>query len=460
LFVSAPILKYESLHSTYFDLGVYAHNMFKYDAYEKIWSGHINLFFPMVAYVYKILPENISTHFLLLIQSFGLLLSVKLVFQLYGKTIGFIYLYSYLLWFNNLFDFHFEFISIYFFLKALQWNRKDSYKKALLFATFLALTKEIYALTSIFISIYILTQTKSKLENIKKISTLIVYIFVMLIYFIWGFNEIYKTEDVVKIVENSPQPYQASTLINSFAGRIKDFDVVFENIFTINNWYFILLPIVNFYLVPLLGYEALIMVIPTMGIAMLSLNGLHNKFNSHYFLILLPIMCESFYLAQIKLKNKYKIAWIEFENVIVCSRLLAIPIVGAYLLTSGYWSYEINAWHTSERDIKIKNYIQTTFKNKNLIIDVQNNINYYPIYNRNSIRPLKIYNEENKMIADYVIYDLKRPLFLEDKSCKWRYTKCTNNNFENEFLRNITNLNSNYKIIVSYDNFFILKRSN
>jgi uncharacterized membrane protein len=460
LFIIAPILKYESLHSTYFDLGVYAHNMFKYDAYKELWSGHINFFFPIVAYLYKALPENISTQYLLLIQSFGLLLSVKLVFQIYGKTIGFIYLYSYLLWFNNLFDFHFEFISIYFFLKALQYNREDNYKKALLFATLLALTKEIYALTSIFISLYIMTQTKNKVEKIKKVSTIILFIITMFIYFTWCFNEIYKTEDVVKIVEINSLSYQTSNLISSISQRLNEFNVIYENIFIIKNWYFILLPILNFYLVPMLGYRALIMAIPTMCIAMLSINGLHNKFNSHYFLILLPIMCESFYLGQIKLKNKYIINWIDFEKVIVYTRLVIIPLASAYLLTAGYWSYEIKAWYASERDVKIKEYILTTFENKNLMIDIQNNINYYPIYNRNSIRPIKIYNDENKMIADFVVYDLKRPLFLEDKSCNWRSLKCNDNNFENEFKTNITNLKNNYKIEVSYDDFFILKKSN
>jgi hypothetical protein len=86
------------------------------------------------------------------------------------------------------------------------------------------------------------------------------------------------------------------------------------------------------------------------------------------------------------------------------------------------------------------------------LISVQNTVNWYPLLQRRHflVFPQGVDREESvpnfdrtllltdtkwkNVTADYVVVDLKRPWYLGDKGCDWRYGKCTNKKMYYEFL--------------------------
>ena len=63
-------------------------------------------------------------------------------------------------------------------------------------------------------------------------------------------------------------------------------------------------------------------------------------------------------------------------------------------------------------------------------------------------------------LADYVILDLKKPWFINDKGCRWVGTKCTESKiFEEKFLHHVNMAKKVFDTVYDKDQFLILKRS-
>lgn len=156
LFCTLPLLKYGALHSSYYDLGLYSQQLYQWRVGDGFLIGrHVNFFLPIISFFYNGLPDFISTYFILILQSFGIIYSAYLVWKIYGGLIATLYCLSYPIWILNLFDFHFEWIALILLLYFFKYNRSDNFVLAAIFAGMLALVKESYALTSLCCGFYI-----------------------------------------------------------------------------------------------------------------------------------------------------------------------------------------------------------------------------------------------------------------------------------------------------------------
>ena len=60
--------------------------------------------------------------------------------------------------------------------------------------------------------------------------------------------------------------------------------------------------------------------------------------------------------------------------------------------------------------------------------------------------------------ADYVVLDLRRPWFINDKGCDWLYGACGNNEMAAKFLRLVDETQQRYSTVFERDGFMILRR--
>lgn len=464
LFVALPILKYESLHSTYYDLGVYANHLYEWTLDRGVVVGnHVNLFLPIFSVFYKLIPQQFSTDFLLLVQSIGLLCSAYLVRRMYGEKVFFIYSLSFPFWLLNLFDFHFEFIAIIFLLLFFKSLRSENFWSATGCAILLCFVKESYALTSLFCGIYMFLDISitTKVDRRKNLVlagfTVIVF---SAIYFAFSHFLIYEKVDTVIEVSQASHDGILFKIYHTMLGIVSNLDGL-DSIFDFSKWLFMILPLAAFGFVPIFGAKALLICIPTLSIAFFSPNPLHHKFNSHYVAIMLPVLSEAFYLALLKFDVSTRYGRIFNSNVVFLPGCAFLTLIVLSVLTNYTWAFGMMTFIPSVRDNNIKQALYSELmSNSTLSIAVQNSINYFPIYNRNNVGPIVFWNKssDQSMLPDYIVYDLKRPLFLDDKSCSWRFDVCNDLNFVNTFETNLIDVSKFYETKIEFDGFFILKK--
>jgi hypothetical protein len=206
--------------------------------------------------------------------------------------------------------------------------------------------------------------------------------------------------------------------------------------------------------------------IPFVGVLLLSNTENYVSYNTHYYIgMIAPIIASSD-----KLKNSYFYISLFFSVIILI-------IFSSSPFSRFFYSDKISLWNyksyiLSDRNKIIKNEIYKLFKNdKNSVLSVQNSINNGYISYREWILPFPLgINKEyiprsnsmstinGRFYADFVIYDLKKPLYIIDKGCNYIYQKCLNVSLEKSFYFEVSQMKSNYNLIFAYDEFYIYKR--
>ena len=469
-FLLLPQLKLFSLHTTFFDLGLYANDLFKY---RGDWSSihHLNFFLPLYAKIYNSIGITISTKVLLFIQSTILLACALLVYKTYGRIIATLFFLSYPIWYTNLFDFHYEHLSVLFLLLFFIFFNQGNLFFSFSAAIILMLTKEIYALTTVmcgfyYIVFFVLNRNAGSLlmPKLKVNYNLFYYgIALMLIGLSYFIHAISLSTNAVPVdgTVNSPQSSIANAIADLFATYFHGF---FDRLTDspkqiLMGFAFVLLPIVSFGLLPLFSPIALIVSIPTFVIAIFSSNPLHHSLTSHYSAILLPALCQASFVTLIYKRrelNKY---------------LIALPAVLYFMISPGplsylffsnmSWGYGFRAYLLTNRDYIIKDLLYKNFGSDNRSsISVQNNINHPVLYNRNSISTFQALDvHARSILPDYIIIDTKKPLFLADQSCQYRFSRCTDNQFVDKYNNEVNKIKNYFHVADEYDGFYIYKRA-
>ncbi len=468
-FLLLPQLKLVSLHTTFFDLGLYANDLFNYSG---DWSSihHLNFFLPLYAKIYKSFGITISTKVLLFIQSTFLLACALLVYKSYGKIIATLFFISYPFWYTNLFDFHYEHLSVLFLLLFFIFFNQGNLFYSFSAAIILMLTKEIYALTTVmcgfyYIVFFVLNRNDDSLLISKlKVNYNLCYYGIALIligisYFIHAIS-LSTTIPVDGTVTASP---------NSIANAIADlFATYFHGFFErltdspkqiLMGFAFVLLPIVSFGLLPMFSPVALIVSIPTFVIAIFSSNPLHHSLTSHYSAILLPALCQASFVTLIYKRRELSKYLIALPPVLY---FIVSPGPLSYLFFSNMsWGYGFRAYLPTNRDYIIKDLLYKNFGSDNhSSISVQNNINHPVLFNRKSISTFQAFDVHARSIwPDYIIIDTKKPLFLADQSCHYRFSRCLDNEFVDKYNNEVNKIKNYFHVADEYDGFYIYKRA-
>jgi len=140
------VAKYFSLHSTGFDLGIFIWNISNaIHENGRLFFGHSQPLMIVYSSIYNILPDQLGPPALLILQAFALALPVNWIWKAYGPLPALAYMLNFGVWYNALFDFHFDHLAIpILFIFFLSTERNQHYK-AVLAGLFLLLVKEPYA---------------------------------------------------------------------------------------------------------------------------------------------------------------------------------------------------------------------------------------------------------------------------------------------------------------------------
>ena len=164
--------KNASLHYSVMDLGLTTHTFFGINdlkEYSRMLFGHVQPYLLLYASIWGLLYQ--STYFILLLQLFFLLLPIYWLYKKNNNVSVIAYLLYFPLWFNALFDFHIDHLSIpilFGFFLAVE-NKK--YLWACVFSIALGFVKEIFILQTIMCGLYIIVHGYNTLNlNRKTIS--------------------------------------------------------------------------------------------------------------------------------------------------------------------------------------------------------------------------------------------------------------------------------------------------
>jgi uncharacterized membrane protein len=500
---SMSILKYLSLSSNVADLGFFDNNAYNYtNEYHRIFYGHFTPFFLLYAKLYSFFPINYFPILLLIIQSSTLCLSVFFVYRVFGKWPGIAMALYYPLWANALFDFHIDHLSIPLlaaFFAACEFRR---FKLAVLTAGCLVLIKEPFALQVIgcgFYFFWLSSCLKLREYRIQLIS-------LGFILFFWGAGWFYVvTQWVLPYFSNGgPGPLESpafswlgNNLFEMLWTIVSKPNLIIINIFeNIGKLKYLLVLFGLLGFIPLLRPKALIVALPMLGISLVSNIENYYDYTTHYTSgLIIPIII-AFRDGVVVLKNKMHI----YQNYFSFLKflLLIILIFGHWTLSSSpisrlfwsnkVWSYSWRAYFPTFRDEKITSAILNYIPSDNgVIVSTQNTLNLghlahrriYLLFPMGVMKPQQFLDWSNRDVqgllhfiqtgykspailhdvyADYVLFDLKRPWFIEDKGCGWIYGICQNKLIAQNFHKLVSDISIKYTLVYEYDGFYIYKK--
>ena len=501
LLSTMAVLRYYSLHSAVYDMGLSINNFYMISEgyWERLFLSHIQPLGFFWSLLYKILPTYLVPIFILLGQALLLTLPVIGLYRFYGLLPAFAFLLYFPLWYNALFDFHIDHLAVPLLFGFFLMEKKGKIGFAVVCGILLALVKEIFAIQAIFCGIYLFLIRKHRIEGSILILISSAYFFISLVYLKVYFN---PSIDVVRndlIDWHTTYSWLGSDFTQVALTLLTQPHWVAEKVFTDPErlkYLIYLFGALGF--IPLLRPGILWITIPILAHSLLSSEPKHYGFTYHYTagLIIPNIIAFSEGLPKAKKmwdRIKLKKLWFDpilCSGLLICHILLSPSPIGRKFYSPNSWNYHYSTYLPSDRDRLIKEALKTHISSDpNIIVSVQNSINFHYLMERKVFRIFpygaaeksKYYTQrltfgqltefmrtgkthrihiENKF-ADYVVLDLKRPWFNGDQACEWVSGKCKDGTgFKSSFMELIEKSKRNFEIIFNQDEFIILQRLN
>ena len=501
LLATMAVLRYYSLHSTVYDMGLSINNFYMVSEgyWERLFFSHIQPLGFFLSLFYKVLPTNTVPIFILVGQALLLTLPIIGLYRFYGLLPAFAFLLYFPLWYNALFDFHIDHLAVPLLFGFLVMEKRGEIGIAVVFGVLLALVKEIFAIQAIFCGIYLFLVRKHRVGG--SILTLIssAYFVISFVYLKDYFNP--SIDGVSNNLTHMHTSYfwLGSDFTQIALTLLTQPHWVLEKVFTDPErlkYLIYLFGALGF--IPLLRPGILLITIPVLAHSLLSSRPEHYGFTHHYTagLIIPNIIAFSEGLPKAKeLWERLRLKKVWFDPIL-CLGLLIFHVllspspIGRKFYSPNSWNYHYSTYLPSDRDRLIKEALKTHISSDpNKIISVQNSLNFHYLMERKVFRIFpdgaadksKYYTQrltfrqliefmrtgkthrihiENKF-ADYVVLDLKRPWFNATQACEWVSGKCKGGTgFENSFMELIKKTKKNFEIIFEQDEFIILQRLN
>ena len=482
--------KNASLHNSVMDLGLTTHTFFGINdlkEYSRMLFGHFQPYLLLYASIWGLLYK--STYFILLLQLFFLLLPIYWLYKKNNNISVIAYLLYFPLWFNALFDFHIDHLSIpilFGFFIAIE-NKK--YLWACVFSIALGFVKEIFVLQTIMCGLFIIVHSYKTLSSNRKT------IFIGLFTIIFGIYYFFTAVNYISFESLESQYFGLSS--EAFLWLGSSISEMF--LYITNNAVEIMIDILEtprkvIYIValfgalgfiPLLSPGPLMVALPILAVSLLSRHEGYYGLGHHYTAGLIAPMIYAFsgglpraiiFWKRVGLAVKW-FTPILISGLIVAHMALSPSPVSRLFWSDKVWSYNYHAYIPTERDRIIKKAISDYIPaNSDIVVSVQNTINLDLLMKRRQILlfpdgvsndklspffskgflPLAV--EWRNVKADYVILDIKRPWFIKDKGCKWLYGKCTDKEVSAEYLEWVAKSRKLMNVIFEKDDFIIFRR--
>lgn len=488
--------KYYSLHSTYFDLGVYF-NQFSRIAngeWQRIFFGHA---YPLIlpwAWLYKVLQGDLASFFILIFQSALITLPVIWLYKKYGVIPAVAFSLYFPIWYNGLFDFHIDHMAIPLLFGFFFFEKKGLIWTSVILAFLLALVKEPFALQTVACGLYLSFVRKHRLAGVTLMVGGLLYFLLATRYLIPYF---YIGD---KVGLDSP----AFSWMGNSLGEMLWFiftkpHIIFQEVLYDTSklgYLFFIFSALAF--IPLLRPDILVVALPIIAIPLLSKIPNYSGLMFHYTAGLIAPLVIAFAeglpcAKRIWIWVKLPIRW--FTPVLLTLIVVVHIIIAPSPISWAFWntsseSYRYTTYLPSTRDRSIRAAIKTHIpSNPEIEVTTQNTVNLTHLANRKTYFPFpegifKPYIEpqsSDRTISGfidfiklgkstpartkikwthYVLLDLKRHWYIGDQGCSWENGHCKSHtdDFSTRFLSLVQKTNEQFDTIYQKDGFIILRR--
>jgi uncharacterized membrane protein len=462
-----PQLRYEALHTAFYDLGQYTTNYML--ATQANFAGimlrsHAHLLMPLFIPIFKLVPRPET---LLAIQSLILVAVIWFYARLWtilgargfagdraGWSGALLVVLSLSIWSSALFDYHFEhllaLLYVMFFWCLERPSRGQAIKLFMLgFA--IALVKENYALTSVGLGLLLVLSRRHVFVGWALIVACSAYFIIVTMLIIPAFSDGQGSGELWRkafsYLGRTPLDMIMTLLTNPYR-------LIEANVLTARKVIYFEALLCPFLLVIVLRPQMLIPALPAMAITFLSLEPNHFYLVNQYSVaITMPVLVACAYVlagysdwperfARIRAMLNPKITvWI-FGFAVFWSALFLwlfspAPLSRLFFKNEA-WSFHYSAYQPTARDQMIGALIEQYIpQNPDLVVVMQNNLHHGRLslrYNalafpQGILQPapmLKEAVEQHKRVtgqmpmsgmiwADYVVIDTKRPAYVDDR---------------------------------------------
>jgi uncharacterized membrane protein len=453
LFELLSILRYLSLHTTLLDLGLYDNKVWRIAHYGQLSAsidGHLRPIIILFAPLYLIVS---SPMILLTIQTFMLTLGGVLLFNysqliLNSRAASLIILLAYFLYpsleFNNLFDFHTDHMIIPIFFAAfcfIEQGKKKLFLLSLLPGLFL---KEPLLLSIVGMGIYVIVIKRWWREGCAVIAASLLLLYIQWNYLAPAFW------DETHLVTTAAFPNPFSHLeVPLHLIILKPWIIARELFYTDPaKMGYVMVLFVPLLFLPLFSLTPLITAIPHLIISIISHNPSHYSMAGQYTASVIP----GFFVAMIFTIKKIH----HYRATMVKPVLMSLLLLGLYYnivqspspLSLKFWVYENwydkSSYRISKRDREIIRFIKTHVpSDPEVALCTQNTLNHAWLAHRKRYFSFPYLVDK----VDYVVLDLKRPLFLGEATAS-----------PESFSQEIRKLERDFEKLVEWDGFYIWKR--
>ena len=507
------LLKTNNLHSAIFDLGIFD-SLFWNTALEFNWSwfffGHAQPLAILGTALYKLWPSSVI---LVCLQSIFLTCGIFLLLfssdsiRHYRIIISLSFVLYFPLWYNALFDFHMDHLSVPLLFLFYYGCFKQKWWLAVVAALLLAMVKEPFALVAFFCGIYLCLRWR------KFRWGLFICFFGMVCFYATTYILLHHFTfgprgglgaDAFSWLGRTP----VDMLLFIFTHPI---EILKEIIFNSGKMKYLLFLFGALVFIPLFSPMELLPAVPILGISLLSRLENYYGIGHHYTSGLIPPMIVAFAFGYPKAENAFLMIIRRFIKDTIAKKVFTWGILGLMLFvhilispspisrlfwTNKVWSYGFEAYIPVGRDKMIKDAMgKYVPADPDVSVSSQNTLNWghlahrkcYTIFPLGVIEPVVIPEFAKagfkEIWVEYVILDLKRPWFIVDRGCSWqteesiklsdddikrldlkdnpgplKWVSCASQKFRNDFLDAIVETKKTFNVIFERDGFMILRR--
>jgi len=415
-------LKVYSLHTSYYDLGLYENTIWKIanGDWAATFTSHLSFVLIPFSWIYSLLPSSLT---LVLVQSLLLSLPV-LIIPVQKREFAWLVCLAYALyfpvWYNALFDFHPDSAAVPIFMAFYFYCARKQYRRAALAALLLCCVKETFALSAAFCGLFLMLEGRRTLGVLVAVASSL--------YFYLALEVIAPLAmGTTQAVTSSGFQWLGGSLSEVFSNLLAHPGLALETLVTPpEKILYVVLIFGAFAGIPLLAFKTLVPALPSLVLSLLSTSGNHFGYGHQYTAgLIAPLVVGFSYglpnclalLERLRL-NKKMATRLVLASLWVGHILISPSPVSRITLSDKTWGYSLDAYAPFERTTTIRNALKNHIPGTHeASVCTINTLHDSHLAQRLKYKTLSLKSEPD---ADFIVYDVRRPWFLDDKGSTLR----------------------------------------
>lgn len=484
LLIIMPIVKFENLHTNFYDLGQYAtfhHAIAFRDYWGNLLRTHAHLLAVPYVLIYKLFPGNLTLvvmQSLVVVATAALYVSYWIRLKLPAPAAGaLLYLLSISAWFAAMFEFHFEhliFPLIFgFFLVIELSERLWAQLLAVLLGLLLCMVKETYPLSAAMLGIYLIVAKRWFVAGTVLFLLSLTYFFVITLIAIPYFSGGAGTGQLWK----SGFGHLGSSITEILSNVLTHPDaLLWEILSTPRKLLYVGALFGALAFLPLRRPLTLLPALPIIGISLLSHNFHHYYLGHQYTVAVTATLLVAAAQALTAWSHTVQLRWI---TAMLTATVVSQVAFGPSPISRLFWSPNIFIYHWTaycldDHDLQLKKAIEELIPDDDgVAVSMQNAINTDRLTNRSLafafpdgvFTPVvtaaghESHSPPRTALADYVVLDRRRPLSFNDEICPFdRAFICKDAAFVARFEDMLKRVKANFTVLYDNDGAIIAKR--